>query len=57
MYKTKEVNTTMYHYMKDGRKCSTPNVEIAIARRDDDTEIKVEARVDDEVKHSTLVLA
>ncbi len=57
MYKDKvDHKTTMYNYQKDGKICSTPNVEIAITRRDDSADIQVETREGGEVKLSTLVI-
>lgn len=54
MHPTTESKTVMYNYTKDGRVCSTPNVEIAVSRRDADTEIQVETIIGDKKEFSVL---
>lgn len=57
MYPTTEKTTTMYNYLKDGKTCSTPNADIAVTRRDEDSEIQVETRTGEKVEHSTLTFS
>jgi len=54
MYDNTERTTTMYNYKKDGKTCSTPNADIAVTRRDEDTDVQVETRTGEKVEHSTL---
>ena len=44
----------MYNYQKDGKTCSTPNVEIAVTRRDADTKIEIETKIGETIELSTL---
>ena len=56
MYQTTETKSVIYNYKVDGRTCSTPNVEIAIKRRDEDSTIQVETIINGVSEMSTLVL-
>ena len=56
MIKSNETKTVMYTYLKDGKPCSTPNVEIAVTRRDEDTTIEVETITDGVTVLSVLAL-
>ena len=56
MYQTNESKSIMYHYKKDGKTCSTPNVEIAVTRRDEDTKIQVETITGDSSELTVLAL-
>jgi len=56
MYQTNESKSIMYHYKKDGKTCSTPNVEIAVTRRDEDTKIQVETITGDNSELTVLAL-
>lgn len=47
---------TVYNYLSDGKVCTTPNVEIAIARRQGDAHIQVEKHLGEQINHSTLVI-
>jgi len=54
MYQTNDTKTVMYNYSKDGKICSTPNVEIAVTRRDEDSDIQVETQIGDKKEFSNL---
>ena len=51
-----ETKTIMYNYTKDGKVCSTPNVEIAVTRRDEDTKIEVETIINGDKVITVLAL-
>lgn len=55
MYQKNDITTVIYNYKRDGRTCSTPNVDIAISRRDESSTIHVETRTGEKVEYSTLV--
>jgi len=56
--KTKETPkpVSLYNYHRLGEHFTTPNAEIAIARRADDSPIQVETHIGSKVEHSVLVL-
>jgi len=54
MYQTIEHKSVMYNYSRDGKICSTPNVEIAVTRRDEDSDIQVETQIGDKKEFSNL---
>lgn len=47
---------TVYNYQRDGETFTTPNAEIAIARRNPDIDIQAETHIGEEVQFSTLVI-
>jgi hypothetical protein len=47
---------TVYHYTRQGEVFTTPNAEIAIARRSGEQDIQVETVKDGESSWSTLVI-
>jgi len=55
--KTDELKpVVVYNYLNEGKVCTTPNVEIAISRRQGDEHIQVETHIGEDVNYSTLVL-
>ena len=56
MYQTTDQKTVMYNYSKDGKTCSTPNVEIAVTRRDEDSDIQVETQIGDKKEFTRLAI-
>ena len=39
-----EQKSVMYNYQREGRTCSTPNIDIAVARRDAESAIQTETQ-------------
>ena len=56
MLKQEEPVSLMYLYTRDGKTVSTPNVDIAIARNQDDQLIIVEKHIGQKVEKSTLII-
>jgi hypothetical protein len=52
-----EQKNVMYNYKKDGKVCTTPNIDIAVARRDADSVIQTESILSNgKVEYGTVAL-
>ena len=56
MIKVEEKKVVVYNYHRSGKVYTTPNAEIAIARKNGEESIQVETHIGDEISHSTLAI-